>query len=133
MRHGAPVLNYGQPGTMRGSHICLHDGRLRVYGVPWQGAATSRSMEGMAGALAAARAGEDAEGVEYRLLIMHTGIEGIVPRVQGLPTMSQFQPLRTCVDYLAPGHAHKPYGTDGCIYNPCSTETWGAEEASRED
>jgi len=133
MRDGAPVLNYWQPGTMRGSHIDLHDGRLRVYGLPWQGAATSRSMEGLAGALAAARAGEDAEGVEYRLLIMHTGIEGIVPRVQGLPTMSQFQPLRTCVDYLALGHVHKPYEFDGWIYNPGSTETWGAEEAAWED
>ena len=133
MRDGAPVLNYWQPGTMRGSHIDLLDGRLRVYGLPWQGAATSRSMEGLAGALAAARAGEDAEGVEYRLLIMHTGIEGIVPRVQGLPTMSQFQPLRTCVDYLALGHVHKPYEFDGWIYNPGSTETWGAEEAAWED
>ena len=133
MRDGAPVLSSWQPGTMRGSHIDLHGGRLRIYGLPWQGAATSRSMEGLASALAAARAEEDAGGVEYRLLIMHTGIEGIVPRVQGLPSMSQFQPLRECVDYLALGHVHKPYEFDGWIYNPGSTETWGAEEAAWED
>jgi exonuclease SbcD len=133
MRDGAPVLSYWQPDAMRGSHIDLLDGRLRVYGLPWQGAATNRSMEGLAGALAAARAGEEAEGVEYRLLMMHTGIEGIVPRVQGLPSMSQFQPLRTWVDYLALGHVHKPYEFDGWIYNPGSTETWGAEESAWED
>src|SRR5205085_764457 len=84
-------------------------------------------------ALEAERVQEDAEGVEYRLLMMHTGIEGIVPRIQGLPSMAQFQPLRNYVDYLALGHVHKPYEFDGWIYNPGSTETCGAEESAWED
>ena len=133
MRDGAPVLGQWQSDTMRGSHVDLLGGRLRVYGLPWQGAATNHSMEGLAEALASVHAEEESAGVEYRLLMMHTGIEGIVPRVQGLPSMAQFQPLQTYVDYLALGHVHKPYEFDGWIYNPGSTETCGAEESAWED
>jgi exonuclease SbcD len=129
MQNGAPVLARWQSDTMLGSHVDLIGGRLRVYGLPWQGAATTRSLEGMAQAMAEARAEENAEGVEYRLLMMHTGVEGIVARIQGLPSMANFQPLRECVDYLALGHVHKPYEFDGWMYNPGSTETGGAEES----
>ena len=76
---------------------------------------------------------KEAEGIEYRVLMMHTGVDSVVPRIQGLPTMAQFQPLRRCVDYLALGHVHKPYEFDGWMYNPGSTETWGAEESAWED
>ncbi|MFL5627104.1 MAG: exonuclease SbcCD subunit D [Ktedonobacteraceae bacterium] len=133
MRDGAPVLAPWRADSMQGSHIDLLDGRLRVYGLPWQGAATTRSMEGLAQALEAARATEDADGIEYRLLMMHTGLEGIVPRVQGLPSMAQFEPLRPSVDYLALGHVHKPYEFYDWMYNPGSTETCGAEESAWED
>jgi exonuclease SbcD len=132
MRDGAPVIGPWQQDRMLGSHIDLLDGHLRVYGLPWQGAATVRSMEGLTKAMESVRAAEDATGIEYRVLVMHTGVEGIVPRVQGLPSMAQFQALRTYVDYLALGHVHKPYEFDGWIYNPGSTETWGAEEATWE-
>jgi DNA repair protein SbcD/Mre11 len=133
MQNGAPQLAHWQADTMLGSYVDLLDGRLRVYGLPWQGAATSRTMEGMAQALAEAREEEQARGIEYRLLMMHTGVDGEVPRVQGLPTMSQFQALRQYVDYLALGHVHKPYEYDGWIYNPGSTETCSAEEVQWED
>lgn len=133
MRDGAPVLASWRADSMQGSHVDLLDGRLRIYGLPWQGAATTRSMEGLAQALEMARATEDAAGVEYRILMMHTGLEGIVPRVQGLPSMAQFEPLRTSVDYLALGHVHKPYEFYDWMYNPGSTETCGAEESLWED
>src|SRR6266566_2291449 len=133
MRDGSPVLSLWQQDRMLGSHVDLLDGRLRVYGLPWQGAATLRSIEGLARVMEAGRASEDAAGVEYRRLLMHTSVEGIVPRIQGLPSMAQFQPLRKCVDYLALGHVHKPYEFDGWMYNPGSTETCGAEEAAWED
>ncbi len=133
MRDGAPLLTPWNKETMLGSYVDLLGGRLRVYGLPWQGAATARSMEGLAQALEAARAEEDAAGVEYRVLIMHTGVDSIIPRIQGLPTMAQFQPLRRCVDYLALGHVHKPYEFDGWMYNPGSSETWSAEESAWED
>ncbi len=133
MRDGSPVLGAWQPQSMVGSHIDLLGGKLRVYGLPWQGAATTRSMEGLAQALEAARMDEEAEGIEYRLLMMHTGVEGIVPRIHGLPSMNQFQPLRLHIDYLALGHVHKPYEFEGWMYNPGSPETCGAEEAAWED
>jgi DNA repair protein SbcD/Mre11 len=133
MRDGAPVLASWRADSMQGSHVDLFDGRLRIYGLPWQGAATTRSMEGLAQALETARAKESADGVEYRILMMHTGLEGIVPRVQGLPSMAQFEPLRASVDYLALGHVHKPYEFYDWMYNPGSTETCGAEESAWED
>lgn len=133
MRDGAPELSPWQPSNMLGAYVDLLDGRLRVYGLPWQGAAIGRSMEGMVKALEAVRAEEETSGVEYRLLAMHTGIDGMVPRIQGLPTMAQFETLHKYVDYLALGHVHKPYEFAGWIYNPGSTETCSAEESQWED
>jgi len=133
MREGAPVITAWEQSTMAGSHVDVLDGKVRVYGLPWQGAATVRTIEGMAQALEAARLEEEAAGIEYRLLMMHSGVDSVVPRVQGLPTMAQFQPLRRHVDYLALGHVHKPYEYYNWMYNPGSTETCGAEEAAWED
>ena len=133
MRDGVPVLSRWNRERMLGSHVDLLNGHLRVYGLPWQGAATTRSMEGLTKALEEARVEEEAAGIEYRVLLMHTGVDSVVPRIQGLPTMAQFQPLRRYVDYLALGHVHKPYEFDGWMYNPGSTETWGAEESAWED
>ncbi|HTI15068.1 MAG TPA: exonuclease SbcCD subunit D [Dictyobacter sp.] len=133
MQDGVPQITPWDADTMLGSYVDLLEGRLRVYGLPWQGAATARTLDGMAQSLINVRQEEDAAGIEYRLLTMHTGIDGIVPRVQGLPTMSQFQSLREYVDYLALGHVHKPYEFDGWIYNPGSTETCSAEEAQWDD
>ena len=129
MKEGTPLLTPWQADSMSGAYIDLMDGRLRVYGLPWQGAAIGRSMEGLVKALAQ----EEAGNIEYRLLAMHTGIDGMVPRIQGLPTMAQFQALRQHIDYLALGHVHKPYEFDGWIYNPGSTETCSAEESQWDD
>jgi DNA repair exonuclease SbcCD nuclease subunit len=133
MREGIPQMTAWDPQTMLGAYVDLLGGRIRIYGLPWQGAATVRTMEGMAQSMTAIRAEEDEQGVEYRLLMMHTGVEGVVARVQGLPSRSHFQPLHACVDYLALGHVHKPYEFEGWMYNPGSTETCGAEEAQWDD
>jgi exonuclease SbcD len=133
MIDGAPVLEPWNAGNMLGAYIDLLDGKLRVYGLKWQGAATMRSLEGLTKALEDAREEEQAAGVEYRLLMMHTGVDGIVPRLAGLPTQSQFEPLKKLIDYLALGHVHKPFEIGDWIYNPGSTETCGAEEAAWED
>lgn len=133
MKDGAPLLERWNEGNMLGAYVDLLGGRLRVYGLKWQGAATTRSMEGLTRALEAAHEEEQAAGIEYRLLMMHTGVDGIVPRLAGLPTQSQFEPLKKYVDYLALGHVHKPFEIGDWIYNPGSTETCGAEEAAWED
>jgi DNA repair exonuclease SbcCD nuclease subunit len=129
IKDGSPVLAPWQKGNMVGAYIDLMAGRLRIYGLPWLGAATAGALEGMAQALAEGRSAEEAEGVEYRLLMMHTGIDGMVARMQGLPTRAQFQTLHPYINYLALGHVHRPYEFDNWIYNPGSTETCSAEEA----
>jgi DNA repair exonuclease SbcCD nuclease subunit len=129
---GVPKLSAWDGAAMRGAYVDVCDGRLRVYGLPWYGASTARIMEGFARELTAGRTEEAAAGVEYRVLAMHTGIEGIVPHLHGLPTRAQFEPLRGLVDYVALGHVHKPYEMDDWLYNPGSTETWGAEESEWE-
>ena len=133
MQEGVPLITPWNPETMLGSHVDLVGGKVRVYGLPWQGAAITRSLEGMAQALKAARAEEEAQGIEYRLLTMHTGVDGMVSRVQGLPTTGQFRLLRDYIDYLALGHVHKPYELEGWIYNPGSPETCSAEENQWDD
>ncbi len=133
MQEGVPQITPWQRENMLGAYVDLLDGQLRIYGLPWQGSATARSLEGMAQSLHAVRAQEDEQGIAYRLLAMHTGIEGIVPRIQGLPTRGTFERLRNSIDYLALGHVHKPYEFDGWLYNPGSPETCGAEEAQWED
>lgn len=133
MVDGAPVLEIWNRESMRGAYADLPDQKLRVYGLKWQGAATARSLEGLTSALEAAHEEEQAAGIEYRLLMMHTGVDGIVPRLAGLPTQAQFEPLKKHIDYLALGHVHKPFEIGDWIYNPGSTETCGAEEAAWED
>ena len=133
LRDGAPVMAEWSPETLTGLYTTLKDGRARVYGLPWYGSSTARVMAGFAEALAAARAEEEAEGVEYRALLMHTGVEGQLPQLQGLPALADFEPLRGLVDYIALGHVHKPYEIDNWIFNPGSTETWGAEESAWKD
>lgn len=129
MQDGAPLLERWNAQNMQGAYRDLLNGKLRVYGLKWQGAATVRSMEGLARALHE----EAADGIEYRLLMMHTGVDGMVPRMQGLPTQGQFEPLKQYINYLALGHVHKPFEINNWIYNPGSTETCGAEEAAWED
>ena len=48
MQEGVPQLTPWQPNSMLGSYIDLLDGRLRIYGLPWQGASTTRTLEGFA-------------------------------------------------------------------------------------
>ncbi len=133
IENGAPEITQWDAETLRGAYvdavITPAGERLRVYGLPWYGASTAQVMDRFAQALAAHRAEEEAEGVVYRVLMMHTGVEGIVPQLHGLPTYAQFAPLRGLVDYIALGHVHKQYSMDDWLYNPGSTETWGAEES----
>lgn len=129
MQDGAPLLEPWNASSMKGAYVDLPEKKLRVYGLKWQGASTARSMEGLTRALDE----ESVDGLEYRLLMMHTGVDGIVPRLAGLPTRSQFEPLKKHVNYLALGHVHKPFEIEDWIYNPGSTETCSAEEVAWEN
>ncbi len=133
MRDGIPQLAPWNPTTLRGAYLDLLDGRLRIYGLPWFGANTARVIESFASVLRQAHDTEERRGIEYRVLLMHTGIEGIVPQLHGLPTQAQFEPLHGLIDYLALGHVHKPFERAGWMYNPGSPETCSAEESEWQD
>jgi DNA repair protein SbcD/Mre11 len=132
VRDGVPLLEAWDQQSMRGAYVDLKGGALRIYGLPWYGAGTVRVMEQLARELERVRPDEQAAGVEYRVLMLHTGVEGILPQLHGLPTRQQFEPLRGLVDYVALGHVHKHYEIDNWLFNPGSTETWGAEESAWE-
>ena len=132
VREGVPEIVPFEKQSLRGTYVDLKGGKIRIYGLPWYGASTARVMESFAHELEAVREVEERAGVQYRVLLMHTGIEGIVPQMHGLPTYEQFQPLRGLIDYVGLGHVHKHYERDNWLYNPGSTETWGAEESAWE-
>lgn len=116
------------PQTMQGGYYDVGDTGIRVYGVPWYGANTATVIDRVAAELRRVRDDEAAAGVRYRILMLHTGVEGMVPTLHGLPTRMQYEPLRELVDYVALGHVHKSYVIDDWIFNPGSTETVSAEE-----
>ena len=101
-------------------------GRVRIYGVKYYGASTDRVVEGLVKVLA----DMDRSGLEYVILVMHAGLEGVLPHYSATLTHSQIAPLHDYVDYLALGHIHKPFEREGWIYNPGSPETCAVDEAA---
>jgi exonuclease SbcD len=104
-------------------------GLVRIYGIKYYGASSGRVVEGLVKALV----DMDHDNVEYVILVMHAGLEGILPRYSATLTHSQLVPLRDYVDYLALGHIHKPFEREDWIYNPGSPETCSMDEAAWRD
>jgi DNA repair exonuclease SbcCD nuclease subunit len=104
-------------------------GRVRVYGLKYYGASTGRVVEGLSKALA----DQDHDGIDYVILMMHAGLEGVLPQYSATLSHSQVAPLREYVDYLALGHIHKPFEREEWVYNPGSPETCGFDEAGWPD
>ena len=104
-------------------------GIVRIYGVKYYGASTGRVVDGLIKALA----DTDHDGVEYVILVLHAGLEGILPHYSATLTHSQLVPLRAYVDYVALGHIHKPFEREDWIYNPGSPETCSMDEAAWRD
>jgi len=121
--NGHAILEpYGDTG---GAYVDLPGG-VRVYGIKYYGASTSRVLRLFADALSAMDHGD----VEFAILVAHAGLEGQLPRYSGTLTYNDLAPLKQHIDYLALGHIHKPYAVDGWIYNPGSPETWSIEEVA---
>ena len=109
-----------------GAYTDLPSG-VRVYGIKYYGASTSMVVESLCEAL------QHMDRPDYVILVMHAGLEGILPRYSGTLTHRQVAPLRRHVDYLALGHIHKPYHRDNWLFNPGSPETCSVDEAAWED
>ena len=104
-------------------------GGVRVYGIKYYGASTDRVL-GLFGQAVAELAGPPPA---YSILLLHAGLEGILPRCSGALSRQAVAPLRSQINYLALGHIHKPYEVDGWIYNPGSLETWAMDEVAWTD
>lgn len=65
----------------------------------------------------------------FTVLMLHTGLEGELPRQFGGITPSDLEMIRPHCEYLALGHVHKQYSAGSWVYNPGSLETCSAEEA----
>jgi DNA repair protein SbcD/Mre11 len=102
----------------RGSWIDLAG--ARVYGLKYYGASTARIIDEIAGDV---ESGPDG----YTIMMLHAGMEGQVPHMNGGLTFGQLEPLRSTVDYLALGHIHKRL-IEGWVFNPGSTETNSIDE-----
>jgi len=129
-----PTLHDGQmrldPYTPEsgGAYVDLPGG-IRVYGLKYYGASTDRVL----GLLAESLAAQDGPRPAYSILLMHAGLEGILPRCSGVASRKAVEALRPWIQYLALGHIHKPFELDGWIYNPGSLETWAMDEAEWTD
>ncbi len=104
--------------------------RLRAAVVRREHGANHGGLRGRAGR--GARRWTREPGVEYRLLLMHTGVEGIVPQLHGLPTLDIRAAARPGGLRRAGPRPQAATRCDDWLYNPGSTETWGAEESAWE-
>jgi DNA repair exonuclease SbcCD nuclease subunit len=107
-----------EPESREGSYVDIAG--ARVFGLRYVGAQTARIIEEIAPLVVG-------EG-HFTIAMLHAGLEGEVPHMHGGLRMSQLQPLKDRIDYLALGHVHKKLERDGWIYNPGSTETCSMEE-----
>ncbi|MFO7917136.1 MAG: DNA repair exonuclease [Anaerolineae bacterium] len=114
-----PLWSYEKGG-------CYIDfGDVRVMGIRYCGARIPRVIRDLSETL------EDLEGERppFTVLMLHAGLEGVLPNYAGTLTHAQLETLRPHVDYLALGHIHKPYKRDGWIYNPGSLESNNVTES----
>jgi DNA repair exonuclease SbcCD nuclease subunit len=98
--------------------------RVRVYGVKYYGASTNRVIEGVTAAIAET----DHSSLDYVILILHAGLDDVLPQYSATVPHSLLAPLKRYVNYLALGHIHKPYEREGWIFNPGSPETCSVTE-----
>jgi DNA repair exonuclease SbcCD nuclease subunit len=104
-------------------------GAVRVYGAGYYGAATKHVVSALTDALAQA----DNRPADYAILMLHAGLDDVLPAFSATVPHSLLSPLKDYVNYLALGHIHKPYEREGWIFNPGSPETCSMAEAAWPD
>jgi exonuclease SbcD len=111
------------PGAHLGSFVEWSG--CRITGARYLGASTERVLEGLAPELAAL----PRDGA-FNILVLHAGLEGIIPNFNAELTVDAVERLRGQVDYVALGHIHKHYAIGNFVYNGGSLETWALNEWS---
>lgn len=99
-------------------------GIVRIYGIPYYGAATKQVIPMIRDALTEM----DHRQVDYVIMMLHAGPDDVLPRYLATVPQSLLTPLREFVHYLAMGHIHKPYERENWMFNPGSPETCSIEE-----
>jgi exonuclease SbcD len=95
----------------------------RIVGMRYLGASTERVLAELTPALR-----ELPDDGQFRILVAHAGLEGIVPNFNAELSAAAAEQLRGQIDYLALGHLHKLYAVGDFIYNAGSLETWAVNE-----
>ena len=111
-------------GDQGGAYVDLPGG-VRIYGMKYYGASTSKAIASFSESLVAL----DHSKVKYAILMLHAGLEGQLAH-SGRLKNNDLAPLRKKINYIALGHIHKPYEVDDWIYNPGSPETCSMEEVT---
>lgn len=122
--------NPGQSAGFYDIDVDRFDGPVRVFGLQWRGARTGTAMEKVASGIRATneRHGEPA----FTVLLGHFGMEDEVPTLGGTVTHADLREVNELVDYLALGHIHKPYESEGWIFNPGSPEAHSTREGAED-
>ncbi len=120
---GVLAMRPHEPASGKGAYVDV--GPARLYGIAFYGATLPRMTADVATYL-----GEQAEPAPFTILIMHAGLEGVLPNFAANVTATDIAALRPHVQYLAMGHIHKPFERDGWIYNPGSLEPVNVAETA---
>jgi len=115
-----PRLLPVEAGKASGSYV--EWAGCRIIGVRYLGASTERMLDELRPRLEELRDGS------FTILVLHAGLEGIVPNFNAELTASAAERLRGVVDYVALGHIHKYYALGTFLYNGGSLETWNLSE-----
>ncbi len=107
-----------RPWTAARGHGAYTDiGPVRIFGVEYLGARLAAHLPDVIDAAQAA----PADGVRFRIGVLHTGVDEESPGGQGGASAADVLQLRGVADYLALGHIHYRYEfppDDPWIFNP---------------
>ncbi|MCE8423633.1 MAG: DNA repair exonuclease [Candidatus Methanoperedens sp.] len=104
--------------SLMGDFIELED--VRIFGVRYLGSNTTSTIPKIAEEIRKIR---QINGEKYTILMMHFGMEGQTRyETAGEIPFNSLLPLKDVVNYLALGHYHMKYETDGWVFNPGSVE-----------
>jgi DNA repair exonuclease SbcCD nuclease subunit len=115
-----PRLEPVAPGGRSGSFV--EWAGCRIIGVRYLGASTERFLESLEPEL------DQLDRDAFTILVLHAGLEGIVPHLNAELSVNAVERLRGRVDYLALGHIHKHYAVGNLAFNGGSLETWASNE-----
>jgi DNA repair exonuclease SbcCD nuclease subunit len=96
-------------------------GPLRIFGVEYLGARLRSVLPEVTRAAAEA----PADGIQFRIGVLHTGVDDLLPFQHSGASLADLLPLRAVADYLALGHVHHAFelpDDEPWVFNPGSLE-----------